>query len=110
MDPVTEQIDRVKEVGAERIELYTEPYARAFETPDEAAVWERFAQAALHAESLGIGVNAGHDLNLKNLPKFLTIKPILEVSIGHAIVVESFDHGFEGTLARYLKIVSKPGN
>jgi pyridoxine 5-phosphate synthase len=110
MDPVREQIDRVKEVGAERIELYTEPYARAFGTSGEDAVWERFAQAALYAESLGIGVNAGHDLNLQNLPKFLTIQPILEVSIGHAIVVESFDHGFEGAIARYLKIVSKPGN
>ncbi len=110
MDPVMEQIDRVKEVGAERIELYTEPYARAFGTSNEDALWDRFAHAALHAESLGIGVNAGHDLNLQNLPKFLTIKRILEVSIGHAIVVESFDHSFEGTLARYLQIVSKSGD
>ncbi len=106
MDPVAEQIDRVKTVGAERIELYTEPYARAFGTSDEDTVWSRFDAAAAHAESLGLGVNAGHDLNLENLPRFLTIKSILEVSIGHAIVVESFDHGFEGTLARYLEIVS----
>ncbi len=106
MDPVREQIDRVVEIGAERIELYTEPYARAFGTGDEDAVWNRFSQAALHADSLGIGVNAGHDLNLRNLPKFLTIRPIQEVSIGHAIIVESLDHGFEPTLARYLKIVS----
>ena len=106
MEPVREQIDRVRSVGVRRIELYTEPYARAFGTSDEDAVWNRFAEAADHAESLGIGVNAGHDLNLKNLPKFLAIKLIEEVSIGHAIVVESFDHGFEGTLARYMKIIS----
>jgi pyridoxine 5-phosphate synthase len=110
MDPVKAQIARVKEIGAERIELYTEPYARAFGTPDEEAVWKRFSAAALHAESLGIGVNAGHDLNLHNLPKFLTIQAILEVSIGHAIVVESFDHGFEGTLSRYLEIISNSTN
>ena len=110
MDPVREQIGRVKHVGAERIELYTEPYAHAFGTSDEDAVWKSFSEAALHAESLEIGVNAGHDLNLQNLPKFLTIKPILEVSIGHAIVVESFDHGFEGTLGRYLEIISKFGS
>ncbi len=106
MDPVTEQIDRVKTIGAERIELYTEPYARAFGTSDEDTVWSRFNAAAAHAESLGLGVNAGHDLNLDNLPRFLTIKSILEISIGHAIVVESFDHGFEGTLARYLEIAN----
>ena len=105
MDPVPEQIDVVKSIGAERIELYTEPYARAFGTADEDEVWERFATAASHAENLGLGVNAGHDLNLENLPRFLKIPGILEVSIGHAIIVESFDFGFEGTLVRYLKIV-----
>ena len=109
MDPVREQIDLVKEIGAERIELYTEPYARAFGTSTADALWKRFSEAALQAETLGIGVNAGHDLNLQNLPKFLAINTILEVSIGHAIVVESFDHGFEGTLARYLEIMAKSG-
>lgn len=106
MDPDEAQLDRVPATGADRIELYTEPYARAFGTETEDAVWERFARAAAYADSLGLGVNAGHDLNLRNLPRFLTIPSILEVSIGHAIVVESFDHGFEGTLRRYLKVVS----
>ena len=105
MDPVLEQIDSVVSIGAERIELYTESYARSFGTDQEAAVWERFAAAASHAVRLGLGVNAGHDLNLKNLKRFLAIPSVLEVSIGHAIVVESFDNGFEGTLAQYLRIV-----
>ena len=105
MDPVPDQIDRVKDVGAERIELYTEPYARAFGTESEDDVWKRFNTAADHARSIGLGINAGHDLNLDNLPRFLSITGVLEVSIGHAIVVESFDYGFEETLRRYLEIV-----
>lgn len=104
MDPVPGQIDLARSVGADRIELYTEPYAAAFGTSSEDEVWERFRTAAGHATAIGLGVNAGHDLNLTNLPRFLTIGGILEVSIGHAIVVESFDYGFEETLDRYLEI------
>lgn len=107
MDPAPGQIDRAKKVGADRIELYTEPYARAFGTGAQDAAWRRFSAAADHARRIGLGVNAGHDLNLRNLPRFLEIGGILEVSIGHAIVVESFDHGFEPTLARYLEIVGR---
>jgi pyridoxine 5-phosphate synthase len=107
MEASTRQIDRVSATGADRIELYTEPYARAFGTGLEGDVWNRFSRAASHANGLGVAVNAGHDLNLRNLGRFLEIPGILEVSIGHAIVVESFDYGFEGTLARYLEIVSK---
>jgi pyridoxine 5-phosphate synthase len=106
MDPVAEQIDIARSIGADRVELYTEPYARAFGTDAEDEVWGRFETAASHATSIGLGVNAGHDLNLRNLPRFLTIPGILEVSIGHAIVVESFDHGLEDTIRRYLEIVS----
>jgi pyridoxine 5-phosphate synthase len=105
MDPSTEWIDRVPDVGADRIELYTEPYARAFGTSEAGTTWDRFRAAADHARSIGLGVNAGHDLNLDNLGRFLEIEGVLEVSIGHAIVVESFDYGFEGTLERYLKLV-----
>ena len=107
MDPVPHQIDRARDIGADRIELYTESYARAFGTEGQDTVWRRFRAAADHARRIGLGVNAGHDLNLRNLPRFLEIGGILEVSIGHAIVVESFDHGFEGTLARYLEIVGQ---
>ena len=106
MDPDKRQLDRVPATGADRIELYTESYAHAFGTETEDAVWECFARAATHANNLGLGVNAGHDLNLRNLPRFLTIPSILEVSIGHAIVADSFDYGFENTLERYLRIVS----
>jgi pyridoxine 5-phosphate synthase len=70
-------------------------------------VWLRFRDSAEYARSVGLGVNAGHDLNLGNLRLFLSIPNILEVSIGHAIVVESFDHGFEATLGRYLEIVGE---
>lgn len=105
MDPEPEGMERARAAGADRIELYTEPYARAFGTAREDPVWSRFDQAARHAASLGLGVNAGHDLNLRNLGPFLRIGPILEVSIGHAILVESFDFGYEETLKRYLAIV-----
>ena len=63
--------------------------------------------AAERAEAVGLGVNAGHDLSLKNLGRFLDIPNVLEVSIGHAIVVESFDFGYEETLKRYLGIVTE---
>jgi pyridoxine 5-phosphate synthase len=105
MDPIAAEIEHVPSVGAERIELYTETYARAHGTEQEDAVFGRFRNAASRAQDLGLGVNAGHDLNLTNLGPFLAIPGILEVSIGHAIVVESFDYGYEATLGKYLSIV-----
>jgi pyridoxine 5-phosphate synthase len=104
MDPAPDAIARVSETGADRIELYTESYARAFGTDREDAVWEGFRRSAARATECGLGVNAGHDLNLQNLGRFLEVDGVLEVSIGHAIVVESFDYGFEETLRRYLGI------
>jgi pyridoxine 5-phosphate synthase len=95
-----------REIGADRIELYTEPYARAFGTNQQDEVYNRFRRAALRAQGVGLGVNAGHDLNQQNLGLFLTIPGILEVSIGHAIVVESFDEGLEATIRRYLDIIA----
>jgi pyridoxine 5-phosphate synthase len=110
MDPDPAGMELVTSVGADRIELYTESYARAFGAGKEDAVWSRFDAAACLARELGVGVNAGHDLNLRNLGRFLEIPSIREVSIGHAIVVESFDFGFEETLRRYLAIVRRhPG-
>ena len=105
VDPILDHLDLIRTVGADRIELYTEPYARAFGTELEDEVWERFNAFASKVQAMDIGVNAGHDLNLNNLPRFLAITEVLEVSIGHAIVVESFDYGFEETLRQYLKIV-----
>jgi len=111
VDAIPGGLSGIDSIGADRVELYTEPYARAFGTPAADTVWKQFAAAGLRARQLGLGVNAGHDLNLQNLERFLEIGSVLEVSIGHAIVVESFDYGYEGTLERYLQILSRaPGN
>ena len=106
LDPDLAQVQAAKLTGAERIELYTEPYARAFGTPQQTSELRRFAAAAALAGSLGLGVNAGHDLNQQNLGPFLAEVPnVLEVSIGHALVCEALDHGLETTLDRYLALV-----
>src|SRR2546421_76861 len=87
MDPVPEQIVLVPKLGADRIELYTEPYALAFAQGDHREMLERFAAAGKLARALGLGVNAGHDLNRDNLPAFLKALPFVdEVSIGHALI------------------------
>lgn len=96
-----------RELGADRIELYTEPYAHSFGTEQNKTVWNTFKQAAQTAQQAGLGVNAGHDLNLENLPEFLIIPDILEVSIGHAFVVECIEYGIEQVISRYLSIVGK---
>jgi pyridoxine 5-phosphate synthase len=101
MDPDIEQIERVPATGADRIELYTEPYARAFESGDVEPTWQQFARAAARAQELGLGLNAGHDLNLENLGKFLEIPGILEVSIGHAIVCDALKMGLAKTVKAY---------
>ena len=108
MDPDTEGIRMVKEIGADRIELYTEPYATAFRTGDKIEeTLEQFAAAASFANEIGLGLNAGHDLNLKNLGKFCSAVPgILEVSIGHALIADAIGMGLENTVKEYLKILS----
>src|SRR5436190_1945358 len=101
LDPDVEQVDAAAAVATDRIELYTESYARAFGTARQAEVLADFATAARRAQELGLGVNAGHDLNLANLGPFLAAVPgVLEVSIGHAVVCEAFDHTLEGTVDR----------
>jgi pyridoxine 5-phosphate synthase len=108
MDADIEQISLVPDTGAERIELYTEPYATAYrENQNIDAVWQQFAEAAKKAQSLSLGVNAGHDLNLDNLAKFCTIPGILEVSIGHALTAEALEMGFAQTVKEYLKILAQ---
>ncbi|WP_084612677.1 pyridoxine 5'-phosphate synthase [Pseudogulbenkiania sp. MAI-1] len=97
-------IGYAKALGADRIELYTEPYALAFGTSREHEILEGFKAAALHAKNVGLGINAGHDLNLVNLPNFLKIPSISEVSIGHALIVECLEHGIANILDRYIKI------
>ena len=107
MDPQVESIQQVPSVNADRIELYTEEYAECFGTPRQVEALERYSRAVEKAVQLGLGVNAGHDLNLENLAEFLTIPAILEVSIGHALVVEALHLGIKTVIQRYLEITSK---
>jgi pyridoxine 5-phosphate synthase len=113
LDPDVSQIDAVARTGADRIELYTEEYARVFASADAEActkVMARYQQTADAAVAAGIGVNAGHDLNLKNLATFLTIGNIIEVSIGHALIIESLEMGMDEVLMLYLAITSLSGH
>jgi len=96
-------IKGAKETGTDRIELYTESYAHHFSSNKEKAV-EAFRSAALHAQKLGLGINAGHDLNLQNLKYFKENVPgLLEVSIGHALISDALYFGLENTVQLYLK-------
>lgn len=106
MDPELEQIGLAQQAGADRIELYTGPYADAFlnQDPGLEALYQRFHDAAAHATDLGLGVNAGHDLNLHNLPRFTTIPGLLEVSIGHALTVDALHQGMTNAVSAYLTI------
>ncbi len=95
-------IEGAKEVGADRIEFYTGPYAHQFSTDRKEAV-RRFAECADFAHNIGLGINAGHDLNLVNLPYFCQEVPhLLEVSIGHALVCDALYMGLEYTISEYL--------
>ena len=105
LDPDEEQVELAAKLGADRIELYTEPYASAFETPDSDSVLARYTAAAATATSLGLGVNAGHDLNLANLPAFCAVPGLLEVSIGHALIADALDVGLHGAVRAYLEIL-----
>ena len=88
--------------GADRIELYTEPFARAFEARKAQESFESYAEAAELAHSLSLGVNAGHDLDLKNLPLFRTLPHLAEVSIGHALISHALYVGLERSVRDYL--------
>ena len=104
LDPSVAMAAHAPSSGCDRIELYTEEYAQAFGGPEEEETLERYRAAADRATELGIGVNAGHDLNLENLSRFLEIENVLEVSIGHALIVECLEHGVEQVISRYLAI------
>lgn len=107
MDPIPQQIALAKEVGADRIELYTGPYALAYpDTEKRQPVFDEFAKAAQFGHEQGLGINAGHDLNLDNMDLFKTLPHLAEVSIGHALTVESMELGLEATIQKYLKICS----
>lgn len=96
-------LETAADVGADRIELYTGPYAEAYAAGDPAAMLALFAQAARRAHAVGLGVNAGHDLSQENLRTFLTHVPhVLEVSIGHALISEALYDGLDTTVRAYL--------
>ena len=97
------------DLGAQRVELFTEPFARAFErgADDARRSFERFARAAELAHSLGIGVNAGHDLDRRNLTLFRELPHLDEVSIGHALISDALFEGLEGVVSSYLAALSR---
>ncbi len=104
LDPDIDQVNLVPKTQAKRIELYTEAYANSYHTSEKIKVFESYQLASKVADSLGIGVNAGHDLDLQNLQNFLEIDNILEVSIGHALTIESIEQGIETVVQQYLSI------
>ena len=104
MDPEPDEMARARDSGADRVELYTGPYAEAFEAGDVAPLLKRYAEAAEAADAAGLGINAGHDLSLDNLPAFRRALPMLaEVSIGHAITADALRIGFPAAVEAYLR-------
>lgn len=104
LDPDVIQVDLASKIDLDRVEFYTEPYARAFGTDSQSEVLSLYKQVITLAEVHGIGVNAGHDLDLKNLSLLLENSNVLEVSIGHALIVESIEEGMKNVVERYLSI------
>ena len=108
MDAVVEVMKVAKQICADRVELYTEPYATAFrEEKNFEQTLQAYVEAARAAMDEGLGINAGHDLNLDNLGKFCGEVPgVLEVSIGHALIGDALDIGLSAAVEAYLKILS----
>jgi pyridoxine 5-phosphate synthase len=108
VDPEEAPIRWAAGMGADRVELYTEPFARAFERgPDEALTsLHRYARASKLANSLGLGVNAGHDLDLRNLPLFRNLPHLREVSIGHALMSHALFVGLDRSVREYLEALA----
>ena len=107
MDAEPAHMTWAKSVGADRVELYTEPFAAAWGTSAQSAQLERFAKAAQAALAVGLGVNAGHDLNRDNLTAFLKQVPgVQEVSIGHALIADALVLGYSQTVTAYLSCIT----
>ncbi|HXG20611.1 MAG TPA: pyridoxine 5'-phosphate synthase [Methylomirabilota bacterium] len=104
LEPVTDQVRRARDLGVDRIELYTERYAKLFHTPERDKVFDNYYQAAVVAQEVGLGLNAGHDLDLDNLPFFAQRIPgLLEVSIGHALISDALEMGLRQSVKAYLR-------
>ena len=108
MDAEPDQMHYVRELGAERVELYTEPYASAYGTPMQSTVLEQFRAAAQCAADAGLMINAGHDLNLNNLGSLLRAIPYIEeVSIGHALIGDALELGYTAAVSAYLSCIKQ---
>jgi pyridoxine 5-phosphate synthase len=108
MDPIAENMSDAAAVGADRVELYTEPYAKSYGRDTEKGTLARYASAARAAQDKGLRVNAGHDLNQMNLPRFLAAVPgVLEVSIGHALIADALEDGLARTVRAYLAAIGQ---
>jgi len=102
MDPDPQAMEAVAALGADRIELYTEPYANAFGTDGQDAMLDSYVKTAEVAQQFGLAVNAGHDLTVTNLGTFVTTVPgVKEVSIGHALIADALWDGLAATVSRY---------
>ena len=105
VDPVEQHVEGAKKVGADRIEFYTGDYAKAFAKDPQKAV-EAHSRCALLANEIGIGINAGHDLNLDNLKFYKEhVSELLEVSIGHALICDAMYYGLQNTIQMYLRLL-----
>tara|TARA_B100000768_G_scaffold24611_1_gene22390 strand:- start:13212 stop:13961 length:750 start_codon:yes stop_codon:yes gene_type:complete len=106
IDPTIESVDYAFSLNADAIELYTEDYAKSYNNTSvsTSALIENYKNILLHAKTLGLRINAGHDLNLENLPAIRSLNLIDEVSIGHAIIVDALNYGFRDTIKRYIHI------
>jgi pyridoxine 5-phosphate synthase len=106
MDPLPQAMAAARALGADRVELYTEGYARAWGRPEQARVLQAYVQTASAALAAGLGVNAGHDLNRDNLGAFLRAVPgVQEVSIGHALIADALELGYAATVRAYLAVM-----
>ena len=106
MDADPAAMEGARAIGADRVELYTEPYAQAFGTATQAPTLAAFAAAAQAAQRIGLGVNAGHDLNRDNLGAFLAAVPgVLEVSIGHAFIADALELGMADAVRAYRRVI-----
>ena len=105
LDPDKSQLDAAKDIGVDRVEIYTGPFAEAFKKEDEKTL-TTYESAIQYANEISLELNAGHDLNLENIATLLSYGDIKEVSIGHALISESLIYGIENTIQKYIKIIS----
>jgi pyridoxine 5-phosphate synthase len=108
VDPIEEMVESAKTTGTDRIELYTESYAKGFADDQQEKAIEPFKQAAQKAHELGLEINAGHDLDMHNLSYFsINIPNLKEVSIGHALISDALYYGLENTVQMYKRCLIK---